>query len=90
MKRKAEMTQDQIDEYEEGDYASDEEDEELMKSCDRLNVFCVSSSEYQKLKDQQITDGSSKVKKLFLPNFIFFFSFLNLYYSVTVSIVDYL
>ncbi|XP_052063102.1 uncharacterized protein LOC127702839 [Mytilus californianus] len=63
MKRKAKMTQEEIDEDEEDDYVSDEDDndKDLTRSCDNLQVFCVSSSEYQKLNNRLTDDGPPMV-----------------------------
>ncbi|XP_071177089.1 titin homolog isoform X3 [Mytilus edulis] len=61
MKRKAKMTQEEIEEDEEDDYVSDEDDNDITRSCDNLQVFCVSSSEYQKLNNRLTDDGPPMV-----------------------------
>jgi hypothetical protein len=62
MKRKAEMTQEEIEEDEE-DSDDDDDDSHLTDSCENLKVFCVSSFEYQKLKNKQTEDGPPMVRK---------------------------
>jgi hypothetical protein len=39
------------------------DDSHLTNSCENLKVFCVSSSEYQKLKNKLTDDGPPKVRK---------------------------
>jgi hypothetical protein len=63
MKRKAEMTQEEIEEDEEDSDDDDDDDSHLTDSCENLKVFCVSSFEYQKLKNKLTDDGPPKVRK---------------------------
>jgi hypothetical protein len=63
MKRKAEMTQEEIEEDEEDSDDDDDDDSHLTNSCENLKVFCVSSFEYQKLKNKLTDDGPPKVRK---------------------------
>ena len=55
------MIQEEIEEDEED--SDDDDDSHLTNSCENLKVFCVSSSEYQKLKSKQMDDGPPKVRK---------------------------
>jgi hypothetical protein len=64
MKRNAKMTQEEIEEDEEdSDDDDDDDDSHLTNSCENLKVFCVSSFEYQKLKNKLTDDGPPKVRK---------------------------
>ena len=65
MKRKAKMIQEEIEEDEEDSADSDDDDDDshLTNSCQNLKVFCVSSSEYQKLQNKQPEDGPPMVRK---------------------------
>jgi hypothetical protein len=63
MKRKAEMTEEEIEEDEEDSDDDDDDDSHLTDSCENLKVFCVSSFEYQKLKNKLTDDGPPKVRK---------------------------
>ena len=56
------MIQEEIEEDEE-DSDDDDDDSHLTNSCENLKVFCVSSSEYQKLKNKLTDDGPPKVRK---------------------------
>ena len=58
------MTQEEIGENEEDNADSDDDDDShLTNSCESLKVFCVSSSEYQKLKNKLTDDGPPMVRK---------------------------
>jgi len=59
MKRNAKMIQEEIEEDEE----DSDDDSHLTNTCENLKVFCVSSSEYQKLKNKLTDDGPPKVRK---------------------------
>jgi hypothetical protein len=64
MERKAKMTQEEIEEDEEDNDDDDgDDDSHLTNSCENLKVFCVSSSEYQKLKNKLTEDGPPMVRK---------------------------
>ena len=55
------MTQEEIEEDEEDSDDDDDDDSHLTDSCENLKVFCVSSFEYQKLKNKLTDDGPPKV-----------------------------
>ena len=57
------MTQEEIEEDEEDSDDDDDDDSHLTNSCENLKVFCVSSFEYQKLKNKLTDDGPPKVRK---------------------------
>jgi len=59
------MTQEEIEEDDEDSADSDDDDDDshLTNYCENLKVFCVSSSEYQKLKNKLTDDGPPKVRK---------------------------
>ncbi|XP_069113087.1 microtubule-associated protein futsch-like [Argopecten irradians] len=64
MKRKAGLTNaDEDDEMddEDQDYISDDDDEEMGRTAENLRVFCVSSMEYQKMKNLLTNDGPPTV-----------------------------
>ena len=62
MKRKAKMIQEEIEEDEEdSDEEDGDDDSHLTNTCENLKVFCVSSSEYQKLKNKLTEDGPPMV-----------------------------
>ena len=69
MKRKAKMTQEKIEEDDEDSTDSDDDDDNdvddshLTNYCENVKVFCVSSSEYQKLKNKLTDDGPPMVRK---------------------------
>jgi hypothetical protein len=66
MERKAKMTQEEIEEDEEDSDDDDDDgddDSHLTNTCENLKVFCVSSSEYQKLKNEATEDGPPMVRK---------------------------
>jgi hypothetical protein len=69
MKRKAKMIQEEIEEDEEDSDEEDSDDDDgdddshLTNTCENLKVFCVSSSEYQKLKNKLTEDGPPMVRK---------------------------
>ena len=48
MKRRAGGSEDTYDD--EDEFESDSEDEDILKTTDKLKVFCVSSTEYLKLR----------------------------------------
>ena len=62
MKRKAGMND--VDELmdEDADYNSDEDEDYIGSSADNLKVFCVSSTEYQKMKNIIPSDGTPTVR----------------------------
>ena len=63
------MIQEEIEEDEEDSDEEDSDDDDgdddshLTNSCENLKVFCVSSSEYQKLKNKLTEDGPPMVRK---------------------------
>jgi len=59
------MTQEEIEEDDEDSADSDDDDDDshLTNYCENLKVFCVSSSEYQKLKNKLTDDGPPMVRK---------------------------
>ena len=62
MKRKAGMTNPDDDEEDDDDlYNSDDDDDDVGSSADNLTVFCVSSVEYQKMKNILTNDGPPNV-----------------------------
>ncbi|XP_021368917.1 uncharacterized protein LOC110460370 isoform X2 [Mizuhopecten yessoensis] len=62
MKRKAGLTnEDDEMEDEDQDYNSDDDDEEIGQTAENLKVFCVSSMEYQKMKNLLTNDGPPNV-----------------------------
>ncbi|XP_033730770.1 uncharacterized protein LOC117320229, partial [Pecten maximus] len=64
MKRKAGLTNAEEDdemEDEDQDYNSDDDDEEMGQTAENLKVFCVSSMEYQKMKNLLTNDGPPTV-----------------------------
>jgi len=58
------MTQEE-DEEDSADSDDDDDDDDihLTNYCENLKVFCVSSSEYQKLKNKLTDDGPPMVRK---------------------------
>ena len=64
MKRKAGMTNPDDDEEDDDDlYNSDDDDDDVGSSADNLTVFCVSSVEYQKMKNILTNDGPPNVSR---------------------------
>ncbi|XP_060079931.1 serine-rich adhesin for platelets-like [Ylistrum balloti] len=64
MKRKAGLTNaDEDDEMEDEDqdYNSDYDDDEMSQTAENLRVFCVSSMEYQKMKNLLPNDGPANI-----------------------------
>lgn len=61
MKRKAGNVSN-IEEFEDDDlYNSDEDDEDIGNSAENLKVFCVSATEYQKMRNIILDDGPPTV-----------------------------
>lgn len=64
MKRKAGNVSN-IEEFEDDDlYNSDEDDEDIGNSVENLKVFCVSATEYQKMRNIIVDDGPPTVSIL--------------------------
>lgn len=61
MKRKAGNVSN-LEELEDDDlYNSDEDDEDIGNSAENLKVFCVSATEYQKMRNIILNDGPPTV-----------------------------
>jgi hypothetical protein len=60
MKRKAARTS-VVEEMDDDLYDSDNDDDDIGNSVENLRVFCVSSTEYQKMRNIIIDDGPPTV-----------------------------
>jgi hypothetical protein len=52
-----------VEEIDDDLYDSDNDDEEIRNLAKNLNVFCVSSTEYQKIKNTTMDDGPPTVSQ---------------------------